>query len=148
MNKPWKVILAFLVVFVAGGICGGYLTYSFGPKPPERARREFRAPPPPGQFATGYLRRLTKELQLSPEQVARIQPIVAQTGEALRRQHRQNFEDMLAASEHMNEQIAQVLTPPQLEKIQAMHRRWRENRLREFGDRPDAKHEQTPEPHD
>ena len=78
------------------------------------------------QFVPMILRRFEVRLELTPEQLEKIRPIVKAAGEDLRRLRRANFSDSMAVGEKMNEQIAAILTPGQREKLEAMKREWRE----------------------
>jgi Spy/CpxP family protein refolding chaperone len=125
MNKPWKVILAFLGVFLAGAVFGGFISM--------RAAKRFmgnatpREPGAPGgQFSPQILKRLTERLGLTPEQQEKIRPILKQTEEEMRRLRQAGFRETIAVAEHMNEQMAALLTPEQKTKLDAMHQEMRE----------------------
>ncbi|MFM1850842.1 MAG: hypothetical protein RIS54_526 [Verrucomicrobiota bacterium] len=129
MNKPWKVILAYLGVFVAGAVLGGVVTL--------RIVRDFaRDHRPIDRFAPLLMKRYADRLDLTDEQRVRVREIVRKTETELRRLRSDGFKEAIAAGEKMNAEIAQILTPEQrlaLEEFkQEMRERWkveRQNRL-------------------
>lgn len=139
MNKPWKVILAFLGVFLAGAVFGGFLSMRV-------ARRFMENPPlrepgqPGGQFSPQVLKRLSERLDLTPAQEEKIRPILKQTEEEMRRLRQSGFRETIAVAERMHEQVAALLTPEQKTKLDAMRlemrERWSKDRMRRWGDRP------------
>lgn len=109
MNKPWKVVLAFAVVFLAGGVAGGLVAVRMAPTVVQR--RVFSE-----QFAASQMRRLVEVHQLSAEQVEKIRPIVEATGEELIRLRRNTS----AIFERMHAGILRELNPEQ----RARHEAW------------------------
>src|SRR5207248_11798373 len=79
MNRAlqWKLIAAFILVFVAGGISGALLGGSY-------ARHHFFAFHRPELIGGRMKERLRTELNLTPEQVAKISPIIDKTTLQLR----------------------------------------------------------------
>jgi Spy/CpxP family protein refolding chaperone len=117
MEKPWKVILAFAGVFVAGAIFGGALWPQwFGHE--GRGRRGF------GELH--MMDRLVSELSLTPEQKEKIAPIVARAEEETRRLRRESVQSFRAVMEKANGEIAAELTPEQKAKLDDMRKRFRE----------------------
>lgn len=119
MNKPWKVILAFVGVFLAGVICGGALA-PWWPRP-ER-------PPggPRGGGARTVMERLEKQLDLTEVQKEKIRPIVERMQAETQKLRRESMREFTAAMERMNTAIAAELTPEQRRKLEDMRRRFRE----------------------
>jgi Spy/CpxP family protein refolding chaperone len=138
MNKPWKVVLAFLGVFVAGAVFGGFISlrvsrqFGFGGK-------EGRHESSMDQFVPMILHRYADRLELTPEQLDKIRPIVQSTGEELRRLRRTNFTETIAVAERMHEQVTAILTTEQRTKFEAMKQelqeRWKNERARRNVDR-------------
>jgi hypothetical protein len=109
MDKPWKVIFAFVGVFIAGAIFGGVFTRGaavrrLGIPPQERPLVQLppaNQPPPqvagpqaPAQKAPmvrhnpitpRLMRELIQKLSLTPEQQKKIRPLVGRAGEDLDR---------------------------------------------------------------
>lgn len=117
MNKNWKIIVAFLVVFVFGGVIGAVCALRVAPSPasPRPASR-------PEQFDAQLMRRWTNgnQLGLTPEQRQRIRPIVFEAAESLRRLRRDTLHSEQLTIEHMQDEIAALLTPEQRQKFEAM----------------------------
>lgn len=120
MNKAWKVVLIFSVVFLAGAIAGGFTYARFARTVVEsRIRAE--------QFAASQMKRLEETLELTPEQIAKIKPVVDVTGDELGRMRRET----IAAFQQMEAGITKELTSEQREKFEEMQRRMRERRDRD-----------------
>src|SRR5258707_1353828 len=73
----WKLIAGFVLVFVAGGIAGAALGGFY-------ARHLFFDGHRPGRLGDRMKERLRTELRLTPEQVAKVSPIVDKTATQLR----------------------------------------------------------------
>ena len=123
MNQAlkWKLITGFILVFVAGGISGAFLGGLY-------ARHLFFGFHHPEQIGARMKERLRAELNLTPEQVAKISPIIDKMAVQLR-------EIRLETARHVHETIAEAhrqmavsLTDEQRQKlhqIEERHRRWR-----------------------
>lgn len=107
MDKTWKVLLAFLGIFVAGLVVGGLGTL--------RALRHFRPPAlgSPEQFGPQLLRRYAARLDLTPAQQEKIQPLVATAAEELRQLRRTTLLGSRAIIDRLQGEIAAQLTPEQ-----------------------------------
>ena len=124
MNRTlqWKLIAGFLLVFVAGGITGAFVGGSY-------ARRHFFE----------LKERLRAELNLTPEQVAKISPIIDKTTAQLRdirRDTGRRVHEIIADAHH---QMAAQLTDEQRQKLTQMedrHRRWRDHRFHDTSEEP------------
>lgn len=66
------------------------------------------------------LEHLTKELNLTPEQQAKVAPIVGQAKPQIQQIHREAMEKMRAVMENATAQIRPVLTPTQQQKFDAL----------------------------
>src|SRR5437879_2821344 len=79
MNRAlqWKLIAGFILVFVAGGITGAFVGGSY-------ARHHFLAFHRPELIGGRMKERLRAELNLTPEQIAKISPIIDKTAAQLR----------------------------------------------------------------
>ena len=127
MNRAlqWKLITGFLLVFIAGGMTGAF----FGEMHARRLFFEFHHNP--GVMSSRMRDRLRRELNLTPEQVAKISPIIdktaAQLAEIRRDTGRRVHEIMINAHREM----AANLTDDQrlkLQEIELRHRRWHHGR--------------------
>lgn len=145
MDKSWRVILAFIGIFVAGTVTGGLITLRVvqtvkgGP----RGERWFRSPPPgqaqpassnnpaPPQIGLQLFRRITDQLDLTPEQKEKIRPIEVRTSEDLRRLRRDVQHNTELLIEKSQDEIAAILTPEQRAKFEELVARGRE-RVKKF----------------
>ena len=146
MNKPWKVILAFTGNFLAGVLVGGLVTLRVG--------RHFAQRLP---MAEGYgpqlLGRLVTQLDLTPEQQAKIKPIVDQAAEELRELRRTTQHSSAAVLVRLQGDISAQLTPAQKTKFDELaaqqrerFKRFMDERGRRLRDRPPPPGDRPPPP--
>jgi Spy/CpxP family protein refolding chaperone len=115
----WKLAFAFLLVFIAGMMTGGLLSTL-------HVRWLFLGPPHSGDVAGRMRKHWQRALDLTPEQSAKISPIIDATAaklDAIRVETAQRVADVL---EESHREIAPQLTPEQqkkLETIKEEHRR-------------------------
>jgi len=129
MNRAmqWKLIAGFLLVFVAGAITGAFVGGSY-------ARHHFFKLHRPERIGAQMKDRLSAELNLTPEQVAKVSPIIDKTASQLRdirRDTGQRFHQVIAEA---HRQMAASLTDEQRQKLQQSeerHRQWRHHHFRE-----------------
>ena len=115
MNQPWKVILAFGGVFLAGVICGGPLLDWIG----ERA--DAKRPP----FAERTMRRFENELNLTEVQKEKIEPILLRTQTEWRQFRQENVRNLMGVIDRMHLDVAAELTPEQRVKLEAISNEFR-----------------------
>lgn len=121
MNRAlkWKLIVGFVIVFLAGGMTGVFVSASFA--------HHFFFGPHRGMMSERMRNRLRTELRLSDEQVAKISPIIDKAAaelDAIRLETGKRVHETFAEA---HRQIAADLTPEQrakLQEIEARHRRW------------------------
>lgn len=123
MNKRWKVILSFVVVFCAGAVVGGvYTQWRCSPNHDTRNKHK-------EDFSDRVMRHYVDRLKLSEEQVAKIRPIVTAASEEMRSIRTEWFKDTRVVADKMNHDVAEVLTPEQkieFEKYnREMEERWK-----------------------
>src|SRR6266478_1889231 len=126
MNRTlqWKLIVGFVLVFVAGGISGAFLGGLY-------ARHHFFAFHRPELIGGRMKERLRAELNLTPEQVAKISPIIDKTAAQLRDIRRDTARRVHETIAEAHRQMAVNLTDEQRQKLQQIeerHRRWRHHR--------------------
>lgn len=147
MSQPWKVILAFAGVFLAGAIAGGPLALRLlRYDGPEYRRTSSRG------LGPEIMRHFTERLDLTPEQKEKIRPIIQRAQAETQRLRRENIRNLAATIEQMHSEIAAELTPAQREKLDEMRKRMREraerfrNEFRDGGRRiPDDRAPPRPE---
>jgi Spy/CpxP family protein refolding chaperone len=109
----WKLAFALLLVFVAGVTTGGLLSTL-------HVHRHFLGPPHSGAVGDRMREHLRRALDLTPEQAAKIAPIVDATSaklESIRVETAQRVRDAMEESER---QISPQLTPEQQKKLQEL----------------------------
>jgi Spy/CpxP family protein refolding chaperone len=126
MNRAlqWKLIAGFILVFVAGGITGAFLGGVY-------ARHLFFESHRPERIGARMKERLRAELHLTPEQVAKISPIIDKTAAQLRDIRRDTGRRVHEITGEAHRQMAVNLTDEQRQKLQQIeerHRRWRRGR--------------------
>jgi Spy/CpxP family protein refolding chaperone len=123
MNRAlqWKLIAGFILVFVAGGISGAFLGGLY-------AQHHFLEFHRPELIGARMKERLRAELNLTPEQVAKISPIIDKTAVQLREIRRDTARRVHETIADAHRQMAVNLTDQQRQKLQQIeerHRRWR-----------------------
>jgi hypothetical protein len=128
MEKPWKVIAAFVGVFIFGSIFGGLFVLRIEQRPaakrPAQTQQQQQAPLP------GILRRFAEQLDLTPEQREKISPLVERAEDDIRRLRQTSLRETGIVLKRLQEDFASELTPPQRKKMERMEEKMQE-RLRE-----------------
>ena len=112
----WKLIAGFLLVFIAGGMTGAFLGAS-------HARHLFFESPRHGIIGDRMRERLRAQLDLTPEQVARISPIIEKTATQLEEERRDTGKRVHEIMTGAHQEIAANLTEIQRAKLQEMEAR-------------------------
>jgi Spy/CpxP family protein refolding chaperone len=108
--KAWKVILATLVIFCAGLVVGGLVEKRIAAAAPPAPVSGSRA----GQTRlTSLLRRMDRELALTPDQHAQIEKIVSACQERTRELYKPVALEMSRQTATACQQIRALLTPDQ-----------------------------------
>jgi Spy/CpxP family protein refolding chaperone len=123
MNRAlkWKLVAGFVIVFVAGGITGAAL----GGLYTRHLFFEFHHPKMIGERMKEQFR---SELHLTPEQVAKISPIIDKTAADLQQVRHDTARRVREIWMESHRQLAANLTDEQRQKLQQMkerHHRWR-----------------------
>ena len=147
MDKPWKVIFAFVGVFIAGAVFGAFFSLRSGgrlprmqqdavfrgnkmpgmpPMPPQQNQPQ----PPTGAMqpiqSTQVMRRYAERLDLTPGQRDRIQPLIQRATEDLRRKQQDSFRENDIILRRLQQDIAKELTGGQRARLEKMEQRQRE----------------------
>jgi len=115
----WKLIAGFLLVFMAGGATGVFVTMAMG-------HHFLFGQHPPGMVAQTMKNRLRWQLRLTQEQMAKIAPIIDKTATQLseiRGDTGKRVRDVITES---HREIAQYLTPEQQQRLKQMEERRRQ----------------------
>jgi Spy/CpxP family protein refolding chaperone len=126
----WKLIVGFVLVFVAGGMAGAF----FGAV---HVRRAFFQGPPHGVISERILGRLRMELKLTPEQVAKMKPIADKTGAQLEQIRRDTGRRVHEAVIQSHQEMSSILTDEQRAKLQRIEsRHWHHGGFHRRGESP------------
>jgi Spy/CpxP family protein refolding chaperone len=134
-SLKWKLALGFLLVFLAGVTVGFFVSARYG--------RPFHFGPREGALAQRMMERLRSELALTPEQTARIKPIIEQNAAKLESIRGETGRRVREIFKQTHEEISPQLTPEQQKKLVAMEERHRRRRERHRGFRPPPPPEQA-----
>jgi Spy/CpxP family protein refolding chaperone len=149
MMKTWQVVLATVLIFLAGLITGGAIALRVArviannrkldreanqeqvqsSKPQQRPGVPQQEP----QFGPQLIRRFAGQLDLTPAQNARVNAIARRTGGELTRLRRETQLTTALTIERMQDEIAAILTPPQRIKFETLLSQQRA-RLQQFID--------------
>ena len=117
MDKTWRVLLAFVGIFLAGTVCGGLVAIRAVKAP---LGEPHRPPPKPEEFGPQLLKRFADKLDLTREQREAIKPIVGRAAEDLRHQRREVLLSSKTIIERMQDEMSAVMTPDQRVKFTAL----------------------------
>ncbi len=109
----WKLGLYVLLIFAAGAGSGGMIAWEIGRKTPI-------PPTPTPEIAVRLKARLQDRLQLTPDQVTKISPMIDEAMRRLEGIRRETATQIFANVSNMHEQVVQVLTPEQRVKFEAL----------------------------
>jgi Spy/CpxP family protein refolding chaperone len=119
--KPWLILA---LIFVLGVVTGVSLTVGLGP--------HFMRPPGAQQMKKRMLMGLTHRLNLTADQQARIDPILANAETQIQALHRDEVGRISRIMETVNTQILPLLTPEQQTELQKMRKEMEGQRDRMF----------------
>ncbi|MEW6158339.1 MAG: hypothetical protein AB1813_12965 [Verrucomicrobiota bacterium] len=119
-----NVILAFAFIFLAGGASGALLGWSSAK---EKKRRQFTT----SSFCEHIKKRMQNELNLTSDQVERIEPIWDQARKEMDSIHGKAAEQVHQVIQKSNAEVAKILTPEQQAKWEAMEKE-RDKKRREY----------------
>ena len=121
-----QAIIYLVAIFIAGAACGAVIGYTSG-------KREAVVPARQKEMSERTLQRLEARLNLTPEQIAKVRPIVEQNSAAMQAIHRESWQRVSETFKRMNAQIAGHLTEDQNQKLEAMERERCENARKKCG---------------
>lgn len=133
MNKPWKLILLLVGIFLVGAGSGVIVGLRIPRAMPPLM-------PPPEKWADLHLKRAISKLAVTPAQLAEIEPIVRQRMKELGEFRAKFLSDNQALRIQMESEVAAKLNAEQRTIYEEHNRRFREKQRRlENGDRPGNK---------
>ncbi len=129
MASTFKIILAVSGIFVAGAVTGGFVGVRvFGHLAQKKQVVERIGPNEIGA-------RLAEQLQLTPEQNAKIRPLLSRTSEELRKVRREAFSQASALVTTMDAELSKVLTEEQRVLLKEVRAREEERRKKWMAER-------------
>jgi Spy/CpxP family protein refolding chaperone len=125
----WKVLLVAFVIFAAGAATGAMVVHTYAPRILYRTHVT-----PPVQMSTEhrmeYVKKLDRELQLTPEQRQKVEAIIAASQERMKKIWEVVEPQVKEEYGCSRRDISEILTPEQREK---MKQRWHRNGSRNNG---------------
>jgi len=117
MNQRVKIALAFCVVFAAGLAIGFVTTLRYTQPVPVKG-----VDGPPEKFSVQLLQRWIKlnRLNLTSVQLQKINPVIRDTAEDLRRLRSENLNSEQIILEHMQDEVSDQLEPSQKKVFQGL----------------------------
>src|SRR6266849_10420731 len=112
----WKLIAGCLLVFIAGGATGIFVTMAIG-------HHFMFGPHPHGFVAQAMKNRLRWQLRLTDEQMTKISPIIDQTGAKLEEIRGETGRRVRETIAEAHREIAPILTPEQQQRLKQMEER-------------------------
>ncbi len=119
MDKTWKAVLAFVGIFLAGAVAGGFVSLGFVKVPPPQVLRQTVTEQ---QWVIGQMRRFVNELKLNEAQREQVKPALERAAGDIRRLRRRAYRETMDIIEGVNNEIAPMLTGEQKEKFEDI--RW------------------------
>ena len=116
-RSRWLTAAALVVIFLAGAVTGWLVGLSM--------RHPHFRPPRRDDMVAHMRARLTRDLALTPQQSARIDPLITQSAQELDRIRRESDERVVRVIDDMQAKLAGELTPDQTTKLAAMNERRR-----------------------
>lgn len=131
------VLLSLVAIFLLGGLSGGILVAGSAKK---RVERRYE----PKSIEASFDELLRKKLDLSPEKIAELKPLVDEACREYREEQTRCVEHILETMRSANSRIAAKLTPEQVEKLERLEK-YHEARMRKrFGLRTEKQEEAKP----
>ena len=122
MNR-WRVILATVVIFLAGAATGGVVVRTYAPRIVKWT--DISPPLPIGQHKKDeYLAKLDRELQLTPEQRQKVAAILSESQTRMKEMWEPLEPQVKEEYRRTRREISEVLTPEQ----QAKMKQWRKDK--------------------
>jgi Spy/CpxP family protein refolding chaperone len=112
-----KIVFYFLLVFASGAVVGalGYRTYN----PP--TARTINAPAPPGEWRKQYMEESKARLDLTKDQVSKLEAIMDDTDARFRQAREHENQEIGQIREEHIARVRMLLTPEQLPKYEKLH---------------------------
>ena len=112
----WKLIIAFVLVFLAGAACGFFGAFH---------AHHFFARTGPGMMSQHMKEHLRTELKLTPEQMQQISPVIDRAASQLKTKREQTMGDVHEIFEQAHRDMQPFLTPEQRTRLEELEKRHR-----------------------
>ena len=116
--RHWKIMLCLVAIFVAGAVSGGVVTLRLVKK---AAGRNLN----PDGWSSAAMQAYRKKLKLTPEQITKIQPAMDKAAQEIKAIGGDARMEIFSVVVHMNDQVAQELTPEQQKLFEEMKQEFR-----------------------
>src|ERR1035437_9981574 len=122
----WKLGVYVLAIFLAGGGSGAFVGW-------QMCRRTPIALVPPAEIGARLRARFQSRLDLTPDQVQKIDPMIDQAMRRVEAIRKETASRVFANVSNLHEQVLAVLTPEQKLKYEELERERREYLRQKFG---------------
>ena len=121
MNRrlKWTLAFAFVLVFAAGAMTGGFAGARHMKK--QRKKHIMMMSPHHGPVAERMRKHLRDELELTPEQAEKVDPIIETATATLQTIRRETASRVRNTMEEAGREMSPYLTPEQQGKLQQLH---------------------------
>jgi Spy/CpxP family protein refolding chaperone len=122
----WKLGLYVLAIFLAGGGSGALITWQV-------CQGRAATPPSPAEIGARLRARFQARLDLTPEQVQKIDPMIDQAMRQVEIIRAETASHVFANVSNLHEQVLLVLTPEQKAQFEQLERERRQYLRQKFG---------------
>jgi Spy/CpxP family protein refolding chaperone len=136
----WKIAIAFLLVFVAGGVTGAFFGFH------HLRHHIILGPPHSGDVGDRMREHFRRALDLTSEQETKIKPIIDATSAKLEAIRVETAERVRAAMEESKKEVAPFLSPEQQKKLDKLESEHRKMMLHHGFDPPPPPSDKQPPP--
>jgi Spy/CpxP family protein refolding chaperone len=127
----WKLGVYVLALFLAGGGSGALIAWQV-------CRRMPVTPVPSAEIGARLRARFQSRLELTPDQVQKIDPMIDQAMRRVEAIRKETARDVFANVSNLHQQVLVVLTPEQRVKFEELERERREYLRQKFGPETNA----------
>jgi Spy/CpxP family protein refolding chaperone len=124
--SKWKLGVYVVALFLAGGGTGALITW-------QTCRRTSAAPLPPAEIGARLRARFQSRLDLTPEQMQKINPLIDQAMRRVEAIRGETANHVFANVSNLHERILLVLTPEQKLRFEELERERRAYLRQKFG---------------
>ncbi len=127
--NAWKIVLATMVIFGTGVVTGGLLVQHADrarlPRAPRAAVVRPAQPNSPGTMRLEFLRRMQRELALTPEQQKQVDALIKESQERTKRIMEPVSPELRKEVQRAREEFRDLLTPEQRKQFEELQKQQR-----------------------